>query len=54
MKAHETGDREDEGGGMFNLHLTDEQKAMRESVRNFVRKEIKPIANERDRAGRVR
>ena len=34
---------------MFNLHLTDEQKAMRESVRNFVRREIKPIANERDR-----
>lgn len=34
---------------MFNLHLTDEQKAMRESVRNFVRKEVKPIANERDR-----
>ncbi len=34
---------------MFNLHLTDEQKAMRESVRNFVRKEIKPSANERDR-----
>jgi alkylation response protein AidB-like acyl-CoA dehydrogenase len=34
---------------VFNLHLTDEQKAMRESVRNFVRKEIKPSANERDR-----
>jgi alkylation response protein AidB-like acyl-CoA dehydrogenase len=34
---------------VFNLHLTDEQKAMRESVRNFVRKEIRPIANERDR-----
>ena len=34
---------------MFNLHLTDEQKAIRDSVRNFVRKEIKPIANERDR-----
>lgn len=34
---------------MFNLHLTDEQRAMRESVCSFVRKEIKPIANERDR-----
>jgi alkylation response protein AidB-like acyl-CoA dehydrogenase len=37
------------GGGVFNLHLTDEQRAMRDSVRTFVRKEIKPIANERDR-----
>jgi alkylation response protein AidB-like acyl-CoA dehydrogenase len=34
---------------VFNLHLTDEQRAMRDSVRTFVRKEIKPIANERDR-----
>ncbi|MGZ8212816.1 MAG: acyl-CoA dehydrogenase family protein [Burkholderiales bacterium] len=34
---------------MFNLHLTEEQKAIRETVRNFVRKEVKPIACERDR-----
>lgn len=34
---------------MYNLQLTEEQKAIRESVRNFVRKEVKPIANERDR-----
>ena len=34
---------------MFDLHLTDEQKAIRESVRKFVAKEIAPIAVERDR-----
>jgi len=34
---------------VFNLHLTDEQKAIRDSVRTFVRREIKPIANDRDR-----
>ena len=36
-------------GTGISFALTDEQKAMRESVRNFVRKEIKPSANERDR-----
>ena len=35
---------------MFNLSLTQEQKAIRETVRNFVRKEITPIANQLDQA----
>src|SRR3972149_4164162 len=34
---------------MFNLHLTSEQQAIRNTVREFVRHEIKPIALERDR-----
>ena len=34
---------------MFNLHLTSEQKAIRDTVRDFVRREIKPIALERER-----
>lgn len=34
---------------MFSLHLTEEQRAIRDAVRTFVRKEVKPIANERDR-----
>jgi len=34
---------------MFNLHLTSEQQAIRETVREFTRNEIKPIAVERDR-----
>ncbi|MDP2708025.1 MAG: acyl-CoA dehydrogenase family protein, partial [Burkholderiales bacterium] len=34
---------------MFNLHLTAEQRAIRDTVRDFVRREIKPIALERER-----
>jgi alkylation response protein AidB-like acyl-CoA dehydrogenase len=34
---------------MFNLHLTREQLEIRETVRDFVRREIKSIALERDR-----
>lgn len=34
---------------MFNLHLTPEQLEIRETVRDFVRREIKPIALQRDR-----
>ena len=34
---------------MFNLHLTSEQRAIRDTVRDFVRHEIKPIALERER-----
>ena len=34
---------------MFNLHLTSEQQAIRDTVRDFVRREIKPIALERER-----
>ncbi len=34
---------------MFDLHLTREQLQIRETVREFVRREIKPIALERDR-----
>jgi len=34
---------------MYNLHLTPEQREIRETVRDFVRREIKPIAVERDR-----
>lgn len=34
---------------MFDLHLTQEQKEIRDTVRDFVRREIKPIALERDR-----
>ncbi len=34
---------------MFNLHLTREQLEIRETVRELVRHEIKPIALERDR-----
>ncbi len=34
---------------MFDLHLTREQMEIRETVRDFVRREIKPIALERDR-----
>ena len=33
---------------MFDLHLTREQLEIRETVRDFVRREIKPIALERD------
>src|SRR3972149_5960806 len=34
---------------MFNLHLTSEQQAIRDTVRDFVRREINPIALERER-----
>jgi len=34
---------------MFNLHLTSEQRAIRDTVRDFVKHEIKPIALERER-----
>ena len=34
---------------MFNLHLTPEQLEIRTTVRDFVQREIKPIALERDR-----
>src|ERR1035437_9111631 len=34
---------------MFNLHLTSEQQTIRDTVRNFVQREIKPIALERER-----
>lgn len=34
---------------MFNLHLTSEQREIRETVRDFVEREIKPIALQRDR-----
>jgi alkylation response protein AidB-like acyl-CoA dehydrogenase len=34
---------------MFNLHLTPEQHEIRQTVREFVRREVKPIALERDR-----
>ncbi len=34
---------------MFNLHLNSEQQAIRNTVREFVRNEIKPIALERER-----
>lgn len=35
---------------MFNLHLTSEQKAIRDMVRDFVRREIKPIVLQRERS----
>ena len=34
---------------MYNLHLTPEQREIRETVRDFVQREIRPIALERDR-----
>ncbi|HSQ04142.1 MAG TPA: acyl-CoA dehydrogenase family protein, partial [Burkholderiales bacterium] len=34
---------------MFDLHLTPEQLQIRETVRDFVQHEIKPIALDRDR-----
>lgn len=34
---------------MYNLHLSPEQKQIRETVREFVAREVKPIALERDR-----
>jgi alkylation response protein AidB-like acyl-CoA dehydrogenase len=34
---------------MFNLHLTSEQQTIRDTVRDFVQREIKPIALERER-----
>ncbi|MGZ8267197.1 MAG: acyl-CoA dehydrogenase family protein [Burkholderiales bacterium] len=35
---------------MFNMHLTEEQKAIRDTVRNFVRREIAPHANQLDQS----
>jgi len=34
---------------MYNLHLTPEQREIRETVRDFVQREIRPIALQRDR-----